>query len=116
MDEKNLPEKKKRKNYPGDTRTPGTKDYGMILSNLMNYRNQLFREKDEQNSGKLFLKIREKLKELGFEKAAETVKNKAGRRKLGKFQEISEKKKEAVLEIADKYWHEGKQKHAEARE
>ncbi len=105
-----------RKNYPGNLRTPGTKDYSLILGNLMSYRNKLFREEDEQEIGLLFLKIAEKLKELGFKRAFNSVKMRAGRRKLGKFRDITPQKKEEVIEIALKYWEAGKKKHDEAKE
>jgi len=104
-----------RKNYPGNLRTPGTKDYSLILGNLMSYRNKLFKETDEQEIGLLFVKIAEKLKELGFKRPSNSVKIRAGRRKLGKFQDITQKKKEDVIEIALKYWEQGKEKHDEAR-
>ncbi|MEH0155046.1 hypothetical protein V6R21_12950 [Limibacter armeniacum] len=81
----------------------------------MNYRNQLIRETDEQQIGLIFLKIAEKLKELGFQRACNSVKKRAGRRKMGKFQDITPKKKEEIIEIAGKYWHEGKDKHEEAK-
>ncbi|PWJ39974.1 hypothetical protein [Sediminitomix flava] len=106
---------RQRKNYPGDLRIAGTKDYGLILGNLMNYRNQLIRETDEQKVGDLFLKVSEKLKELGFQRASDATKRKAGRRKLGKFQDITLKKKEEVIDSAAKYWHQGKEKHELAK-
>ncbi len=105
-----------RKNYPGDVRTVGTKDYGLILGNLMNYRNQLGREKeDDQKMGALFIKIAEKLKELGFKRASNAVKKKAGRRKKGKFQNITLEKKEEVMELALTNWHTGKERHEVAK-
>lgn len=81
----------------------------------MSYRNKLFKETDEQKIGDLFVKIAEKLKELGFKRPSNSVKTRAGRRKLGKFQDITAKKKEDVIEISLKYWEMGKEKHEEAR-
>lgn len=105
-----------RKNYPGDLRTPGTKDYGLILGNLMNYRNQLIRETEEQKAGKLFEKISEKLQELGFSRASNLVKNRVGEKKGRKYVDITLKKKNEVVEVARRYWHEGKDKHEKAKE
>ncbi|NME72135.1 hypothetical protein [Flammeovirga aprica] len=107
---------RKRKNYPGEQREVGTKDYSLILGNLMNYRNQLMRENDEQRMGFIFSKIAEKLKELGCLRASNTVKNRVGRRKLGLYQDITQKKKEEVIEITNKYWHEAKERHEAAKE
>lgn len=107
---------RRRKNYPGDPRTPGTKDYSLILGNLIGYRNQLMKETDEQKLGALYLKVAEKLKELGFEKNALAVKKKAGRRKAGKFQDITAKKTESVINIATKKWADGKARNDEAKE
>lgn len=107
---------RKRKNYPGELRVPGTKDYGVIMGNLMAYNNKLMRERDEQKAGLLFLKIAEKLKELGFESASSSVKKKAGRRKMGKFQDITQKKIQSVIETATKKWALAKTKHEEAKE
>ncbi|AZQ61831.1 hypothetical protein EI427_06145 [Flammeovirga pectinis] len=102
---------RKRKNYPGELREIGTKDYSLILGNLMNYRNQLMRETEEQKMGLIFSKVSEKLKEIGCLRASNSVKNRAGRKKLGLYQEITSKKKEEVIEIINKNWHEAKQKH-----
>ena len=73
------------------------------------------RESDDQKAGHLFLKIAEKLKELGFETTSASVKKKAGRRKLGKFQDITDKKTEGVIAIASKKWAVAKTRHLEAR-
>ena len=97
---------KKRKYYPGDIRQPGTKEFSMILGNLINYKHQLVREDNEQKIGDLMLKITVKLKELGYKSASETVKKKIGRRKLGKFQGINTKKKQDTIDIAVKVWEE----------
>lgn len=106
---------RKRKNYPGEQREVGTKDYSLILGNLMNYRNQLMRENEEQRMGLIFSKIAEKLKELGCTRASNTVKNRLGRRKLGLYQDITPKKKEEVIEVTNKYWHDAKERHEEAK-
>ncbi|GAA4828492.1 hypothetical protein [Algivirga pacifica] len=106
---------RRRKNYPGDLRQLGTKDYSLILGNLMNYRNQLIRETEDQKIGALFLKISEKLKELGYSKASTQTKNKAGVKKQGKFENITLKKKKEVVEISLECWKEGKEKHEEAK-
>jgi len=106
---------RQRKNYPGDLREPGTKDYSLILGNLIGYRNQLMKETDEQKAGALFLKIAEKLKELGFTRESASTKKKAGRRKRGKFQDITQKKVDKVVDVATKKWAIGKEKHEEAR-
>lgn len=112
----NTREKKSRKNYPGDIREVGTKDYGLILGNLINYRNQLIREDEEQTIGELFLKIAEKLREIGQQKASALVKRKAGRRKQGMFQGINAKKKQEVCDLAVRCWQEGKEKHENAKQ
>jgi len=106
----------KRKHYAGDVRVPGTKDFSLILSNLMSYKHKLEREQDEQKVGYFIIKIGEKLKELGFGNASKIVKKKAGRRKQGKFQDITEKKKQETLELALKNWEVGRAKQDEARE
>jgi len=106
---------KKRKNYPGDERTPGTKDYSMILGNLINYKHQLSSEKNDQKIGELFLKIAEKLRELGYRAESDTIKKKAGRRKLGKFQDITEKKKNEVVNLSVKCWDKASEKNEAAK-
>ncbi len=101
---------KKRRNYPGDKREVGTKDYGLILSNLINYRNQLFRTDDEKEILKLFGKISIKLKELGFTSASSKVKTKA------KTTNRLARKKEDVINLAAEKWKEGKEKHEAVKE
>lgn len=114
MDE-NQKTNKKRKYYPGDVRRPGTKEYSMILGNLINYKHQLVRENHEQVIGELLLKISVKLKELGFKAASESVKKKVGRKKAGKFQNITSKKKDDTVLIAVKAWDEGSDKNERAK-
>ena len=106
----------KRKHYAGDVRVPGTKDYALILTNLMSYKHKLDREQDDQKIGYFIIKIGEKLKELGFGGASKIVKKKAGRRKQGKFQDITDKKKQDTIEIALKNWEVGREKQDEARD
>ncbi len=99
----------KRRNYPGDPREVGTKDYGLILSNLINYRNQLFRVKDEIETSKLFYKISIKLQELGFIKESIKVKSKT------KNNRQLEKKRQDIINIATEAWTVGKAKHEKIR-
>lgn len=106
---------RKRKNYPGDVREPGTKDYAVIMGNLMGYRNMLIRTTDEQEIGHLLIKTAEKLKELGFVSTSETLKKKAGRRKLGKFQGISVGKRDFAISTINKHWEKAKVKHDKAK-
>ncbi len=96
---------KKRRNYPGDLRTPGTKDYGVILSNLIKYKNELVLEQEEYKTIALFLKIAEKLQELGFKKDSNKVKRRA------ESSEKLDKKRTEIMKIASEKWKEGKQKH-----
>ena len=109
-------ESKKRKNYPGDERTPGTKDYSMILGNLINYKHQLALENNEQKIGNLMAKISIKLKELGFRSESDSIKKKLGRRKSGRFQNITSKKQMETIDIAVKCWDKGTQRNEEAKE
>lgn len=106
---------KERKNYPGDVREVGTKDFAVILSNLMNYRNQLAREQNDQRIGELIAKIAEKIKELGYIKQSMNIKKKLGRRKQGKFQDVTPKKKNDAIEAAVSVWEDAKKKHDEVR-
>jgi len=113
---------RRRKNYPGDVRTPGTKDYAVILANLINYGNQLESEKDKRRCVELILKISEKLQELGFRRHSTTVKNKVKRKvnitykdREDRFENMDKKKKH-ILEIISHCWKEGSEKHKEARE
>lgn len=101
---------KKRRNYPGDLRQVGTKDYGVILSFLINYRNRLLREKDEDIILNLFHKIAEKLQELGFKRESSKVKTKA--KNTNRLQQ----KKEEVIQIAVEKWREAKDAHEKAKE
>lgn len=107
---------RKRKNYPGEVREVGTKDYSLIMGNLINYKHKLSTETHPQKVGELMRKISIKIKELGYEKASDMVKSKVGRRKEGKFQNITEKKRLDTLEIAEKIWNKAKEKHDKAKE
>lgn len=108
--------KKHKKNQPGDERTPGSKDYSVILGNLIHYKHQLVQENDEQKIGALIAKIAEKLKELGFCEESEKLKTKLGRRKQGKFQNITTKKKDDTVNLAIKHYAIGKQRNEEAKQ
>ena len=100
---------KTRKNYPGELRRPGTKDYGLILSNLIKYRNQLSLETNETRVARIFAKIAEKLKELGFIKESKKIK------KWSKQPEKFSKNREEVDVIATEKWREGKKRHETVR-
>ncbi len=106
---------KKRKYYPGDVRKPGTKEFSMILGNLIHYKHQLVREENDQKIGDLLLKISMKLKELGYKSVSESIKKKVGRRKAGKFQNITSKKKLDTVEIAVRCWEEASKKNERAK-
>lgn len=112
---------RQRKNYPGDVRKPGTKDYAVILANLINYRNQLEMNKDNKQGVELVLKISEKLQELGFKRQSNSVKNIVKRKvnitykdRQDRFERLAQKKSE-VAEIISECWKMGKEKHDEAR-
>ncbi|MEZ4888798.1 MAG: hypothetical protein R3E32_28990 [Chitinophagales bacterium] len=102
---------KKRRHYPGEVREPGTKDYAVILSHLIKYRNLLLANRTLQadEALDLFNKISEKLNEIGFPKAAKKVK-----RKASSANNIS-KKVEEVVGIAAEKWREGKEQHEQVR-
>jgi hypothetical protein len=108
-------ENRKRKYYPGDVRQVGTKEYSMILGNLINYKHQLVPEADEQKVGDLMLKVSLKLKELGYESEYKSIKKKLGRRKNGRYQEITSKKKNDTINTAIKVWEEANQNNEEAK-
>jgi hypothetical protein len=105
-----------KKNYPGYTRTPGTKDYALILSSLMSRRNTLIRSENPEEITELFLIISQKLQELGFQKQATSIKLKVKRKvnitykwKEDRFENIDEKK-EGVVNTATECWTLGKEK------
>lgn len=102
---------KKRRHYPGEEREPGTKDYAVILSHLIKYRNTLLTEKDMHvdETLNLFKKIAEKLSEIGFPKAGKKVKRKTN------TPNNLPKKIEEVVALAGEKWREGKEKHEEVR-
>ncbi len=104
------PRTRKRKNYPGDPRVPGTKDYALILTNLMSYSNKLTLEKDEKRVASLLRKVSEKLKELGFNQASKSVKSKA------KTPDAVIKKMPEFVEMLNEKWRSGRDKHEEAKE
>ncbi len=105
----------KRKYYPGDVRQTGTKEYSMILGNLINYKHQIVSEKEEQKVAKLMFKIALKIRELGYESEHKSIRKKLGRRKEGKYQDITSKKKNDTIEIAVKVWEDGNQKNEEVK-
>ncbi len=102
---------KKRRHYPGEVREPGTKDYAVILSHLIKYRNTLLAERDMRASDVLdtFKKIAEKLNEIGFPKEGKKVKRKAS------SENNLTKKIEEVVTIAAEKWREGKDQHEQVR-
>jgi hypothetical protein len=121
MEKNEAADARQRKNYPGDVRRPGTKDYAVILANLINYRNQLEMNKDSKQSVELVLKIAEKLQELGFKRQSNTVKNVIKRKvnitykdRHDKFERLDQKRSE-VIGIISECWKLGKEKHDEAR-
>ena len=101
--------KNKRRNYPGDLRTPGTKDYGVILSNLRKYCHYLNDNPDDDKIYELFLKLREKLKELGYRKESLSVERKM------KSMANWDKKRQEVKIMREKIWQEAKDKHEAAK-
>lgn len=64
---------KEKRHYPGDLRQPGTKDYGLITTNLIKHRNELLSETDPLKIEVLYYKIAQKLQELGFDKESRFV-------------------------------------------
>ncbi|NLR92601.1 hypothetical protein [Flammeovirga agarivorans] len=82
----------------------------------MNYRNQLLRESEDAKMALIFSKISEKLKELGFIRASDSVKTKIGNKGISGEYSISQKRKNDVIEISNKCWHSGKQKHETAKQ
>lgn len=104
------PRTRKRKNYPGDPRVPGTKDYALILTNLMSYSNKLTLEKDEKKVASLLKKVAEKLKELGFAQSSKSMKSKA------KAPDQAVKKMAEIVDTLNEKWRAGKEKHEEAKD
>ena len=102
--------KSKQRNYPGDLRTPGTKDYGVILSNLRKYCHFLNNDNiDDDKIYEYFLKIREKLKELGYRKESLSVERKM------KSMANWDKKRQEVMEMGSNIWVEASEKHETAK-
>ena len=102
--------KRSRKNYPGDLRRPGTKDYSVILGNLMGYRNRLFRSSDRTNNAMLFGKIADKLIELGFKRSSNTVRARI------KQDRLDAETKEEILALVLERWKDGKENHQKAKD
>ncbi|MGB1206967.1 MAG: hypothetical protein ACPG5B_15080 [Chitinophagales bacterium] len=96
---------KKQRNYPGDLRTPGTKGYGIILSNLRKYCHYLKENPDDDKIYELFLKIKTKLKELGYRKESLNIERKM------KSMANWDKKRKDVMVMSVKVWKEAKEKH-----
>ena len=101
---------RKRKNYPGDPRIPGTKDYALILTNLMSYSNKLTLEQDEKKVASLLKKVAEKLKELGFLQVSKSIKTKS------KSPEAAMNRMTDIVETLNEKWRQGKEKHEKAKE
>ncbi|ANQ48338.1 hypothetical protein MY04_0956 [Flammeovirga sp. MY04] len=106
---------RKRKNYPGEVRVLGTKDYGLILGSLMSYRNQLLRENDPLKEAFIIKKMAEKLQELDYKHASELTISKLGEKQLNGLYSISSRRKDEVVNIANRYWRMGKKKHEAAK-
>jgi hypothetical protein len=106
---------RKNKNQPWDVRIPGTKEYSVILSNLMSYKRELTPEEHPQKTAILMLKIAQKIAELGFEEIGENLKKQVGKRKAGKYQEPTAKKKEEALKLATQYWQKANEKSESAK-
>lgn len=102
---------KKRRHYPGEVREPGTKDYAVILSHLIKYRNTLLAERDMRTDDvlEIFKKIAEKLNEIDFPKESKKVKRKTS------SENNLPKKIEEVVAIAAEKWREGKERHEQVR-
>ncbi|TAF68154.1 MAG: hypothetical protein EAZ55_00520 [Cytophagales bacterium] len=90
-------------------RIPGSKDYSMIMTKLMSWRNALQRAEDNQEICEAIIKIAQKLRQLGFEKASQQVRPKVGRRKKGLFPAPAAKAKTTVIKIVDETWEIAKQ-------
>lgn len=104
-----------RKNRKGQVRVLGSKDYSLILTNLMAYKRQLSQEEHLQKSGNLMRKISTKMKELGFESEAIKVKEIVGRKKNGKYQSLDGTKCLKVENMALKVWKKASVKQEEAK-
>ncbi len=102
---------RKRKNYPGNRRKVGSRDYGIILSKLIALRMNLIYGKDIQEIGNVYHKVATKLLELGFEKDAKKVKSFVGRRKGGVYSFVKDNKKDQVVELIIDCWRKGKEMH-----
>ncbi len=102
---------RKRKNYPGNKRQVGSRDYGIILSKLIALRMNLIYGKNSQDIGDCYHKVATKLLELGFDKESKKIKSYVGRRKAGVYTFVKENKKENVVELIIECWREGKQLH-----
>ncbi len=109
---------RKRKNYPGNPRELGSRDYGIILSKLIGLKNDLINLKPDQEMkiGDLYHKLSTKLIELGFKRQGAKVKKLVGRRKGGQYSFVKVSKKEEVMALVADCWREGKKNHDNKRE
>ena len=104
---------KQRRNYPGEKRKVGTKDYALILGNLIKYYNNLLRCSwpDDKNEIKDLLgKISIKLRELGYKKESTFVKSRL------KNENNMPEKIQQTAGIAVKVWELAKSKHETAKQ
>jgi len=116
------PEKKNQsKSLAGVKRKPGTKDYALILSSLISNRNEMMRSTDPEETIRIYLKISEKLQELGFTKQGQQVKDLIKRKVNITYKlrddalENLDAKKAKVNELVVTYWPIGNEKHLEAK-
>lgn len=107
----------KKKNYPGIKRKPGTKDYALILSNLIKNRNELMLTNDPDQIIESILKISTKVQELGYTTTSLKIKslvkkkiNTSFKLREDRFSRLPEKQQQ-VLELCVDIWRKGKEKH-----
>ena len=107
----------KKKNYPGIKRIPGTKDYALILSNLIKCRNELLRTENPDQIIENILKISLKIQELGFNSYSVKIKSLVKKRinvsyklRNDRYENLG-KKKEITLSLCVEVWKKGKTKH-----
>lgn len=112
----------KKKNYPGKKRKPGTKDYALILSNLIKYRNELMLTNDPDQIINSILKISVKAQELGYSTTSLKIKslvkkkiNTSFKLREDRYSKLEEKRHQ-VLELCVDIWNDGKEKHKLYRE
>lgn len=114
--------KERKKNYPGIKRKPGTKDYALILSNLIKCRNELMLSKDPDQIIDCILKISTKIQELGYSTTSVKIKSlvKKKIKTSYKFREDRyddlDRKREQTLETCINIWYKGKEKHTQLKD